>query len=109
MLIKALSPNRSRNCSRYRLSVSPRSTFAPSDSYVPGGWDVVIFVPVQPMHQFIVPGAASTFTCGVVRFHATLQPVVQPCPEPAVVRLLYSMPVLPFMSPPSVSTPVVQR
>ena len=34
---------------------------------------MLTFVPVQPMHQFSVPGAASTLTCGVVTFQATLQ------------------------------------
>src|SRR5712691_662117 len=91
MLVKAAGPRRSHNCARYKLA---GATCVPVDSKIPlgskvpfpPGSDALISVPTQPIHQLSAPGGSCTRRKGVSTFHATAQPTVQPCPEPALPR-----------------------
>ena len=86
------------------------ATGVPSDSKMPLGWPSLgaPSVPLQPMAQFIVPGGCWMWKVGAVEFQATAHPMVQPWPEPRMLRSMNSM--LPAsMTALSTSSPVAQR
>src|SRR5579859_4262233 len=118
MLVKAAGPRRSHNCARYKLA---GVTCVPVDSKIPlgsrvpfpPGSEALISVPTQPMHQLSTPGGCCTKRKGVLTFHATAQPTVQPCPEPEFPRSRKAIPGVCVgalgMLAPSASKPVYQR